>query len=296
MHINRLFEIIYILLNDKTSTAKKLADHFEVTTRTIYRDIETLSAAGIPIYTHQGRYGGILLLENFVLNKLLLSDGEQNEIISALQGLSATNNSQADDVLSKLSTLFNKDNQSWIDLDFSDWSGNNDKFETIKASILNQSVVIFDYYNQLGEKSERVVEPIKLIFKEKRWYLKAFCTKKNALRLFKLTRIKNLHSTNTPFKLHSVNECEDIPSEHFKREIVTLKLKIDSSLAYRVYDEFEPEAITKQDDCFIVNVCYPEDEWVYGYILSFGDNIVALDPPHIKDIIKKKLTDALQKY
>ena len=106
MQINRLFEIVYILLDKKTVTARELSEHFEVSKRTIYRDIEILSQAGIPIYTTKGKGGGISVLPEFVLNKSILSDREQNEILSALQSLNALNGSTADPVLNKLATLF----------------------------------------------------------------------------------------------------------------------------------------------------------------------------------------------
>ena len=120
MQINRLLEIVYILLSKKTVTAKELAGRFGVSQRTIYRDIDALSLAGIPVYTEKGKGGGISLLPGFVLNKSILSEGEQQEILSALQGLSAVSAAQTDNVLQKLSALFNTNSIGWIDVDFSD--------------------------------------------------------------------------------------------------------------------------------------------------------------------------------
>ncbi|MBU3110021.1 helix-turn-helix transcriptional regulator [Clostridium lacusfryxellense] len=121
MQINRLFGIIYILLDRKVVTAKELAKHFEVSSRTIYRDVDTLSSAGIPIYATQGKNGGITLLENFVLNKSVLSENEQNEILVALQSLTATGYPSIDITLSKLSSLFKKGDNNWIEVDFTNW-------------------------------------------------------------------------------------------------------------------------------------------------------------------------------
>ena len=117
---------MYILLDKKKVTARELSEHFEVSQRTIYRDIEILSQAGIPIYTAKGRGGGISLVSEYVLNKSLLSDTEQNEIISALQSLNALNGRTADPVLNKMAVLFNKNSSNWIDVDFSHW-GSDDK-------------------------------------------------------------------------------------------------------------------------------------------------------------------------
>ncbi|MDZ5035281.1 HTH domain-containing protein, partial [Clostridium perfringens] len=133
--MNRLFEIIYILLDKENTTAKELAEHFEVSQRTIYRDIEDLSQAGIPIYMSKGKGGGISLLSNFVLNKAILSEEEKREILAAMQGLSAINENEFNGALSKLSSFLGGNNENWIEVDFSNWDKNNDlgeKFTTIK--------------------------------------------------------------------------------------------------------------------------------------------------------------------
>ena len=134
MQINRLFEIVYILLDKNTTSAKELAEHFEVSTRTIYRDVDTLSKAGIPIYATQGKNGGIALLDNFVLNKTVISEDEQNNILFALKSFTATAYPEIEDTLSKLSSLFKKDNRNWIEVDFSNW-GNENKSEDKESEV-----------------------------------------------------------------------------------------------------------------------------------------------------------------
>jgi predicted DNA-binding transcriptional regulator YafY len=122
MKLNRLFEIIYILLQKRSVSAKELSDHLGVSVRTIYRDIDVLSLAGIPVYTEQGKGGGISILPDFVLNKSLLSEQDQSEILTALQGLSNVKTAETDRVLEKLSAIFNKTAVHWLEVDFSDWS------------------------------------------------------------------------------------------------------------------------------------------------------------------------------
>ena len=158
MQSSRLFEIIYILLNKKTVTAKELAEHFEVSQRTIYRDVDTLSLAGIPVYTEKGKGGGISLLPDFVLNKSILSEEEQNEILSALQGLASVKTSDTDHVLNKLSTIFNKSAANWLEVDFSDWSfQNGSAFHDFKTAILERRIAEFDYYSTYGELTRRQI-------------------------------------------------------------------------------------------------------------------------------------------
>ena len=152
---NRLFEIVYILIQKKKVTAKELADKFEVSTRTIYRDIEVLSRANIPIYASKGKDGGIGLLDEYVLNKTILSEEEQNQILFALQGMKKVKGQDEKDILEKLSILFNKKINDWIKIDFSNWSNIQDeRFDIIKSAILNKQLVQFTYYNSNGEKSK----------------------------------------------------------------------------------------------------------------------------------------------
>lgn len=121
MKINRLFEIVYLLMDKKSMTAKDLAAHFEVSVRTVLRDIDTLAVAGIPIYTTQGKGGGVRLMDGYVLSKSVLTDKEQTDILSALQSLHAVSVPDVEPVLGKLRALFNKNATSWIDIDFSPW-------------------------------------------------------------------------------------------------------------------------------------------------------------------------------
>lgn len=301
MQINRLFEIVYMLFNQKTITARELAQHFEVSQRTIYRDIDTLSQSGIPIYTNKGKGGGISILPQFVLNKSVLSDVEQNEILSALQGLNALNIPNIDPVLSKLAALFNKNNTSWIDVNFSHWGSDDseiEKFMSLKNTILEKKVITFDYYSSYGEKLTRSVEPLKLVFKGRGWYLYGYCRLKNDYRMFKITRIRNLESSDESFS-------RDIPQDIWSQsentgnrdDIITLVLKIDAKMTYRLYDEFQPENITRNDDgSFTVKTTIPENDWVYGYIMSYGEYAEVLEPPHIKEIIVRKYQKGLEKY
>lgn len=298
MQINRLFEIVYILLNKKSITAKELSEHFEVSQRTIYRDIDTLCECRIPIYTSKGKGGGIGLLDSFILNKSILSEDEQNEILCALKSLQATNYKDNNSVLSKLSNLFGTTNTNWIEIDFSGWNSNSEEnFSLLKHAILNTKVVSFDYYSSYGEKTTRSVEPLQLWFKDKNWYLKAFCKLKESYRIFRLSRIKNLFISDETFirKLPEIQlESRSLEKNH---DIVNLKLNINSSQSYRVYDEFDYDQITVNDDnTFTVSASYPQGEWIYSYILSFGPDVTVLEPEYVRNIIKVRLNKMINKY
>jgi len=294
---NRLFEIVYILIQKRKITAKELADKFEVSTRTIYRDIETLSMANIPIYASKGKDGGIGLLDEYVLNKTILSEEEQNQILFALQGMKKLGKQDEKDILEKLSTLFNKKIDDWIRIDFSNWSKNNaqeKRFDMIKSAILNKELIEFTYYNSNGEESKRIVEPLQIWFKDKAWYLVSYCKLKEDYRVFKVARIKEIKVLEEHFERELPRKKKE---ERYNFKSVLLELEISKEMAYRVYDEFENEEISKNEDGnFIVNVEYPENEWVYGYILSFGEYAKVLKPNYAKTIIKNKLQKTLKNY
>lgn len=297
MQINRLLEIVFFLLDKNTVTAKELSEHFEVSQRTIYRDIDALSVAGIPVYTNKGKGGGISLLDNFVLNKSMLSDKEQIDILSSLQGLSALNVPDVELVLKKLSILFDKNNIDWIDVDFSHWGSDDkerEKFNQLKTAILSSKIIIFEYMNSYGERSKRVVEPIQIFFKEKSWYLRAYCTEKQDFRIFKIIRMANIELTQQTF----TRKVQKVQNIKFSNEnMIALKLKFSKAVSNRIYDEFWQEAITLNNDgSFTVIVNYPENEWLYGYIMSFGAWCEVIEPHHIREVIKKRFADGLYNY
>ena len=190
MQMNRLFQIVYYLLENGKSTAPELAERFEVSTRTIYRDLDTISAAGIPIYAIPGKGGGISLLENYVLDKSLFSEKEQEQILMALQGIASTEGENADELLSKLSALFQIKWTDWIEVDFSNWNKNkaDQVFSEIKKAIFDRRMITFSYFGSDGQHLSRSVKPLKLIFKSNDWYLYGFCLLRNDYRFFKLTR------------------------------------------------------------------------------------------------------------
>ena len=296
MQINRLFEIVYILLERKTITAKELAERFEVSTRTIYRDIEILSQAKIPVYANKGNGGGIGLLEDYVLDKSMLSGEEQNQILFALQSMEKISNQDEKNILEKMSSIFNKSKTNWIDVDFSDWGINGEQdqtFNLIRNAILKHNVIEFVYYNSYGEEKKRQAEPLQIYFKDKSWYLKAYCRLKQDYRLFKISRMKDIKLLNETFE----RELPQIKENKFDYKTIQLELEISKDMSYRVYDEFKREDIIKnKNGDFIVKVEFPENDWVYGYILSFGENVKVLSPGYVKSIIKEKLQKSLKNY
>ena len=238
MKDNRLFRILYYILQKGKVTASELADKFEVSVRTIYRDIDSISCAGIPIYALQGKGGGIEIAEDFILSKSLLSEHEKQQIISALQGLDNTTKQHENELLTKLSALFKMKNTSWIEVDFNNWQNNKlyeKTFNGIKSAILSKNIVSFTYFSSNEKETSRRVKPVRLLFKSQDWYLYAFCLLRNDFRYFKLSRIKNLeiHTEKFDDSFEDVILKKEIPHEN----TVHIKVKFDRKVAFRVYDE-----------------------------------------------------------
>jgi predicted DNA-binding transcriptional regulator YafY len=286
MKNDRLFQLLYILLEKQTSTAPELARQLEVSVRTVYRDIRTLSSSGVPVYATVGKGGGISIMSGYSFDKALLSDDEQNQILFAIQSLQVADQ-DVSKLLQKLGGAFQKVSTNWIEVDFSRWGmrkADNERFERLKTAILEKRVLRIVYCGASGNIAERDVEPLKLIFKNKSWYLQAFCLKVEDIRSFKVSRIRDLELTDTVF----IESFDDLPpldsEEYYVFEGTKIYLRFPSSLAFRVYDEFERDSIEVQPDgSFCVSVTFPLDDWVYSYLLSFGTNIEILEPIDLRE-------------
>lgn len=289
MQESRLFKIVYYLLDKGQATASELANKFEVSVRTIYRDIDVLSGAGIPIYAEAGRNGGIRLMNNFVLNKVVLSEDEKQEILTALHSINAAQNIGSSKTLQKLSAMFNLNSEDWLEVDFSRWGNkdsDNEKFELLKSAVIHCRDVKIYYASSYEVISERIVQPLKLVYKAKAWYLKAFCTEKQDLRVFKLNRILDLEILNESFQRRNFPAPIDDASEGEYNQIT---LRFPREMAYRVYDEFDKTQVQRQaNGDLIVSAKIPEDSWLIGFLLSFGTQVDILSPDYLKEVIAEQ--------
>ena len=284
MKESRLFRIIYHLMENGKSTAPELAEKLEVSIRTSYRDIDIISSAGVPIYVTTGRNGGIQIADSFVLDRLLLSDKEKEDIITALRSVSIVDDHNRD-TLSKLSAIFNTKSENWLEVDFSRWgnkSQDNTMFQKIKEAIISHKMLCIVYANTRGEVIERVICPLKMVYKAKSWYIKAFCMNKSDFRIFKLTRIiqaRNMEKNFSPMEFPQEKKETKVNYEN-------VILRFPQEMAYRIYDEFEVDEINQDDNGdFIICAPMPIDEWLIGYLLSFGSKVYIIEPKYLKKIV-----------
>ena len=295
MQESRLFKIIYYLLDKGKVTAPELAKKFEVSVRTIYRDIDSLSGAGIPIYTETGRNGGILLMNDFILDKVILSKEEKQDILIALQSINTIQNIRNSQTLQKLSAIFNLNSENWLEVNFSRWGNekaDNEKFELLKSAIIHQNCIKISYANSYGEISERIIHPLKMSYKSMSWYLKAYCLWKQDYRIFKLTRIIDLEVLTDSFPHHSFPVLDENLGQAYNKIV----LCFPRNMAYRVYDEFDKTQIQQQENGdFIVSVNMPEDEWLIGFLLSFGTQVEIIEPTYLKEIVANTAKEIYEK-
>ena len=284
MQESRLFKIIYYLMENGKSTAPELAEKLEVSIRTIYRDIDIISSVGVPIYVTTGRNGGIQIDDSFVLDRLILSDKEKEDIITALKSVSIVDDHNSD-TLSKLSAIFNTKNEDWLEVDFSRWGNkaqDNTMFQKLKEAIISRKMICIVYANTRGEVIERVICPLKMAYKAKNWYIKSFCMNKSDFRIFKLTRIIQARDMEKNFS------PMEFPQEkkEMKVNYENVILRFPQRMAYRIYDEFEVDEIHQDDNGdFIICAPMPIDEWLIGYLLSFGSKVCIIEPKYLKKIV-----------
>ncbi len=295
MQISRIIEIIYILIDKKRVTAAELAEKFEVSVRTVYRDIDTLSQAGFPVYAERGRSGGIRIMDGFCLDKTLLTASDKSQLMDAVSGFAAMGAADGGAV-QRLKSFFGiKDSFDWLMIDLSDWEGvTQDLYNLIKCCISEKRSLSFDYYSSKGEMSHRNAFPVQLIFKSRAWYLSAYCLDKREMRLFKLRRMKRVRA-GEKYDGAIPRANYDDPGKY--SESTEVILKISEKMTYRIYDDFDEENISRAEDgSFIVKCRYPVDDWVYGMILSYADGCEVLSPVFIRDGITARLLKTLENY
>lgn len=299
--IDRLIQIIFLLLRHENITAKQLAQELGVSTRTIYRDINTLSIAGIPITSQKGYGGGLSLLEGFALDKSYFTQEEQSNIIQALQILKSSHYPDADRTLNKVAGLFSHTLQSdWLEIDFSYW-GSPEKerrnMTALERAVINKYVIKFTYYNSELTITEQTVEPLKLLFKSHSWYLIAFSRRREEIRTYKLSRIRNLQITDQLFDRTLPADFSLTPAYQEEYNIPLFKLRFSKKIAYKVYDEFQEEYIKKLEDGTLeVTFRYQLSDWTFLYLLSFGEYVEIIEPVEARMLLKEKAQKILALY
>lgn len=291
--LNRLFQIVYLLMEKPQMTAKELADIFEVSERTIYRDIDKLTIAGIPIYTNQGKYGGISILSDYVLDKAVLTTEEKNKIMESLNALNEVSVSVDNDSISKLRSFLGEEYQDWIEIEFSGWRNSKEDtavFEQIKSAILEHCYMEIVYSGNQKGLVERKIKPIKLCFKDQAWYLYAYCCLREDYRFFKLKRISKITVLDSHFEPERVGKV--LPEINNKysayQQNIQVVLEISQEMAFRAYEELNNIEVMDSGK-LLCNIEVTDINWFISYVLSYGSHIRVLEPVEVKEKVMQEI-------
>jgi predicted DNA-binding transcriptional regulator YafY len=301
MKVDRLVSIIMILLEKKRIGAQELADLFEVSPRTIYRDIDAINMAGIPVRGASGVGGGFEIMQSYKLDKNVFSAADLSAILMGLSNLSGVmRGEELVNALAKIKSFIPADRAKDIELkanqvciDLSPWMGNRNiqpYLELIKTALQESRLLTFEYIAHHGNKTKRTVEPYQLVLKSSHWYLQGYCHKRNDFRLFRLSRMNNLQMQEDVF---TPREYEK-PQLEFDDILATMQTRIkirihksvmDRMLDYCAYEDFSPDG----EEHYIVDFPFVENEYCYDMLLSFGDKCECLEPLHIRAEMKHRI-------
>lgn len=307
MKVDRLVSIIMILLDKERIGAQELAEMFEVSPRTIYRDIDTINMAGIPVYGASGVGGGFEIMQKYKIDKKIFSTSDLSAILMGLSGLS--NVIRGDELVNALAKVKSfipaervkdielKANQICIDL--SPWMGNRNiqpYFEVIKKALQERKLLSFEYIAQHGKNTTRTVEPYQLVLKSSHWYLQGYCHKRNDFRLFKLSRMSNLQMEEEVFAPRDYEKPQLDLGNILETMQTRIRIRIHKSvmdriLDYCAFENFSPDG----DEHYIVSFPFIENEYYYSILLSFGDKCECLEP-HIRKEMKRRIQDIAALY
>ncbi|MDR1299163.1 MAG: YafY family transcriptional regulator [Oscillospiraceae bacterium] len=308
MKIDRLVSIIMILLDKERIGARELADMFEVSPRTIYRDIDAINIAGIPVRGAPGVGGGFEIMQNYKIDKKVFSAADLSAILMGLSGLSGMiRGDELVNALAKVKSFIPADSAKDIELkanqihiDLSPWMGSRNVqpyLEVIKTALRESKLLSFEYEDRRGNKTARTAEPYQLVLKSSHWYLQGYCRKRKDYRLFRLSRISNLQMQEETFTPRDYQK----PTLDFVEILETMQTKIklrihesamDRALDHCAYEHFSQDG----DEHYIVSFPFIENEYYYDILLGFGNKCECLEPLHIRAEMKRRIHDIATLY
>lgn len=302
MKIDRLIGIITILLQKEKTTTAQLAERFEVSSRTIQRDIDHICKAGIPIVSMQGYGGGLSIAEGYKINQTILTQDELSAIFMGFKSIdSISKYTYTQSLMEKLAyekrAVLSNQNRIIIDLASFYQVSLTEKIELIKHAINNRELIKFQYYSEKGE-SERTIEPYFIMFRWSAWYVYGYCLTKQDYRLFKLNRLSKLQSLKTNYEERVISEKELDFDNYIWRDDIKLTALFDISVKYRLIDEHGPECITFDNQSgkllFVNN--FTNRSYLLQWILSYGDSVKVIEPLDLVDEICLNAKNILHQY
>ncbi|MGQ8870832.1 helix-turn-helix transcriptional regulator [Paenibacillus sp. TSA_86.1] len=302
MKLERLVSIIYKLLNHEVLSASTLAEEYQVSPRTIYRDIDVICAAGFPVVSHQGMNGGYGIMDGYKMDKSLLGSYDVNSLITVLTSLSTVfDDARAQGTIERLQTIGEEHHRPSLTVDLDTRRAEPDALPHLRTGIINYQVVQFDYINAKNERTTREMEPVRLQFKYRSWYVYGFCRSRQDYREFRLSRMMNVRLTNIHFDPRSVQYPEiALPSSISQDDMTDVIFLVKPETLAEAIDYFPQAHKQFHEDgsmTMSIQVNTPlKARWLYAYLLSFGSGAEILEPIELRDAIKQQLGDALRLY
>ena len=299
MKIDRLLAILTTLLQKDRTTAPELAERFEVSRRTVGRDLDTLCQAGIPIVTYQGNGGGISIADGFKLDKSILTADELSTMIAALKGIgSVASQSHIERMLDKLhagsDTVISINEPIMIDLSSYHKGQLTEKIEMVKKAVLETRIIEFDYSYAKGDTHRRI-EPCFVIFQWSAWYVFGFCLERQDWRLFKLLRLWNLKLCADRYSPRVIPlEKRDFNIRYTGN--IQLVALFDPAVKYQLIESYGMDCFTITDDGLLLSLGFTNRAFLISWLLSFGKKVKVLEPSDIKEEIKNAANDILLNY
>lgn len=300
MKIDRLIGILSVLLQKEKMTAPELAERFEVSRRTINRDIEDLCKAGIPIQTSQGTGGGISIMEGYRLDRTILTSKDMQMILAGLRSLDSVSGSRYYcQLMEKIRTGSSEfiSGRDSILIDLSSWYGDSltPKIETIQDAVENRHLVRFQYYAPSGE-SERTVEPYFLVFRWSSWYLWGWCKDRKDFRMFKLNRMDRIQKTDESFECRNI-AMPDLSNEKIFPGGIKVKVLFEPDQKWRLVEEFGPKCFTEYDDGrLLFTGDYTDLGNLITWLMTFGDKAEAIEPREAREAISQMVKRMMKIY
>lgn len=299
MKIDRMIGILSLLLQRDKMTAPELAEHFEVSKRTINRDIEALCKAGIPIRTSQGMGGGIQIMDGYRMDRTILTSRDMKMIMAGLRSLDSVSGShyysQLMEKIKAGSSNFVSGNDTIL-IDLSSWNKESisGKIERIQSAIEVKQAIRFDYYSPHAE-STRLVDPYYLIFKWSSWYVWGFCRTKQDFRMFKLNRMEHLALTDEAVPERAVPMPEFNTTQFFPAN-VRLKARFDPSMKWHLIETYGALSFQVQEDGSLLFEMELDEEGAISWLLSCRDQVTVLEPKVIRERLLNIASEIEEKY
>lgn len=305
MKLERLIAMIYKLLNHEVLSASMLAEEFQVSPRTIYRDIDVICAAGIPVVSYQGMNGGYGIMDGYKMDKSLLGSYDVNSLITVLHSLSTIfEDERAQGTIERLQTIGPEHQASNLSVDLETHRTVTDALPYLRAGILERKIVRFDYINANNERTTRDIEPVRLDFKYRSWYIYGFCRTRREYREFRVSRILNLSLTQETFHLrHEVPGERVLPDKAQREKLEELEdvvILVGPEALAEAVDQFSQADKQFHDDGSMtmrISVHQPlKAKWLWSILLGFGGGAEVLEPPALRAMIQEQLKSALKRY